>query len=64
MNALEKEIVKTVIERLNISVTKSWNSGDLEDWYNYAVRMQTDIRYSISILNTLHNTDSTEVNTE
>jgi len=61
MNTLEKEIIKIVIDRLKISTTKNWDkSGDIEKWYNYAVRMHNDIHYSLSILKTLNNIESGE----
>lgn len=54
MNATEKVVVNTVIVNLENSTNVSWDeSGDLQDWVDYARKMRHAILNNSSILRSM-----------
>ena len=53
MNSTEKIIIKKIINNLESSSYRNFNSGDIDDWRDYARRMKNGVDNSISMLHGL-----------
>jgi len=53
MNATEQATLKALRKILKNSALKTWQSGDVDDWCDYAKKMRTSIQASLEIFDEL-----------